>query len=186
MNKKDTLLLNRRRVLYAALLGGGGAALSACTPTEDSSEADIWAGFDERITERSLAEAEKLFGLQFSEAERQLILDEPVEEGEDGFFANQIKNLNSMRSLEMPNSFAPAMTFDPRLPGVAYPEQANAVALYPEEIAALPDNAEDIAFASVKQQARWMTTGQITSRELTDIYLERIEQLAVTRHGVLN
>ena len=162
--------------MYAALMGGGGAALSACTPTEDSSEADIWAGFDERITERSLAEAEKLFGLQFSAAERQLILDEPVEEGEDGFFANQIKNLHSMRSLEMPNSFAPAMTFDPRLPGVAYPEQANAVALYPEEIAALPDNAEDIAFASVKQQARWMTTGQITSRELTDIYLERIEQ----------
>ncbi len=81
-----------------------------------------------------------------------------------------------MRNQEMPNSFAPAMTFDPRLPGVTYPDQANSIALYPEEIAALPDNAGDIAFASVKQQARWMTTGQITSRELTDIYLERIDQ----------
>jgi Asp-tRNA(Asn)/Glu-tRNA(Gln) amidotransferase A subunit family amidase len=38
----------------------------------------------------------------------------------------------------------------------------------------MPDDAEAIAFASVKQQARWMTTGQISSRELTDIYLERI------------
>ena len=179
MNKKESLLVNRRRVLYAALVGGGGAALSACVPAEDSSEDDIWAGFDERITERSLAEAEKLFGLQFSEAERRLILGGPVEEGEegeDGFFAKQIENLNSMRSQEMPNSFAPAMTFDPRLPGVSYPDQANSIALYPEEIAALPDNASDIAFASVKQQARWMTTGQITSRELTDIYLERIDQ----------
>ena len=176
MNHNDTLLLNRRRVLYAALVGGGGAAISACTPTEDSSSGDIWAGFDERITERTLAEAEKLFGLQFSETERRLILGGPVEEAEDGFFANQIKNLKSMRSLEMPNSFAPAMTFDPRLPGVSYPAQANSVSLYPEEIAALPDNAEDIAFASVKQQARWMTTGQLTSRELTDIYLDRIGQ----------
>ena len=176
MNDKDALLLNRRRVLYAALLGGGGAALSACAPPEDSSDADIWAGFDERITERSLAEAEKLFGLQFSAAERQLILSDPAEEGEDGFFAKQIKNLKSMRSQEMPNSFAPAMTFDPRLPGVAYPDQANSIALYPEEIAAIPDNAGDIAFASIKQQSRWLTTGQITSRELTDIYLGRIEQ----------
>ncbi len=182
MNKKESLLLNRRRVLVAALMGGGGAALSACVPAEDSSEDDIWAGFDERITERSLAEAEKLFGLQFSEAERRLILGGPVEEvdegeeGEEGFFARQIENLNSMRSQEMPNSFAPAMTFDPRLPGVTYPDQANSITLYPEEIAALPDDASDIAFASVKQQARWMTTGQITSRELTDIYLERIER----------
>ncbi len=182
MNKKESLLLNRRRVLVAALMGGGGAALSACVPAEDSSEDDIWAGFDERITERSLAEAEKLFGLQFSEAERRQILGGPVEEdeegeeGEEGFFARQIENLKSMRSQEMPNSFAPAMTFDPRLPGVSYPDQANSIALYPEEIAALPDNASDIAFASVKQQARWMTTGQITSRELTDIYLERIDK----------
>ena len=83
MNEKDTLLLNRRRVLFAALMGGGGAALSACTPREDSAEDDIWAGFDDRITERSLAEAEKLFGLQFTEEERRQILGGPVEEAED-------------------------------------------------------------------------------------------------------
>ena len=176
MIDKDTLLLNRRRVLYAALLGGSGTALSACVPSEESAETDIWAGFDDRITERSLAEAEKLFGLQFSNEERRLMLGGPVEEDEEGFFAQQIKNLHSMRSQEMPNSFAPALTFDPRIPGVTYADQADSIALYPEEIASMPDNAEDIAFASVKQQARWMTTGQITSRELTDIYLGRIEQ----------
>lgn len=174
MNEKDALLLNRRRVLYAALLGGGSAALAACAPEADSPDDDIWAGFDERITERSLAEAEKLFGIRFNEAERRLILGGPVETGEDGFFAQQIANLQSMRSQNMPNSFAPATTFDPRLPGVGYPPQENFIALYPEEIAAIPGSAEDIAFASVKQQARWLTTGQISSRELTDLYLERI------------
>lgn len=171
------MLLNRRRVLYAALMGGGGAALSACAPADEAaSETDIWAGFDDRITERSLAEAEKLFGLNFTTEERRLILGGPVEEDEDGVFATQVRNLESMRSYQIPNSYKPAMTFDPRLPGVAYPEQANSVTLFPEEIASLPDNAEDIAFASVKQQARWMTTGQITSRELTEIYLSRIEK----------
>jgi len=177
MSKKESLLLNRRRVLYAALMGGGGAALSACAPAEDpASETDIWGGFDDRITERTLAEAEKLFALQFTEEERRLILGGPVEEGEDGVFATQVKNLESMRRHQMPNSFAPALTFNPRLPGVAYPDQENSVTLFPEEISSLPDSAEDIAFASVKQQARWMTTGQLTSRELTDIYLGRIEK----------
>ena len=181
MNNEDTLLLNRRRILYAALMGGSGAALAACTPGGDSPDADlssgdIWAGFDERITERTLAEAEKLFGLQFSEAERQQILGGPIEEAADGFFAEQVKSLHKRRDQNMPNSLAPAMKFDPRLPGVSYPNQANSVALFAEEIAPIPTDAESIAFASVKQQARWMTTGQISSRELTEIYLARIEQ----------
>ena len=181
MNNEDTLLLNRRRILYAALMGGSGAALAACTPGGDSPETDlaggdIWTGFDERITERTLAEAEKLFGLQFSEAERQQILGGPIEEAADGFFAEQVKSLNNRRDQNMPNSLAPAMKFDPRLPGVSYPNQANSVALFAEEIAPIPTDAESIAFASVKQQARWMTTGQISSRELTEIYLGRIEQ----------
>jgi len=157
MNNEDTLLLNRRRILYAALMGGSGAALAACTPGGDSPDADlpggdIWAGFDERITERTLAEAEKLFGLQFSEAERQQILGGPIEEAADGFFAEQVKSLNNRRDQNMPNSLAPAMKFDPRLPGVSYPNQANSVALFAEEIAPIPTDAESIAFASVKQQ----------------------------------
>jgi len=181
MSSEDTVLLNRRRILYAALMGTSGAALAACTPGSDTGNTDqtggdIWSGFDARITERTLAEAEKLFGLQFSTTERQQILGGPVEEDADGFFAEQIKSLRKRRSQELPNTLAPALKFDPRLPGVSYPEQANSVSLFAEEIMPLPADTESIAFASVKQQARWMTTGQISSRELTDIYLARIEQ----------
>lgn len=183
MNNNDPVLLNRRRILAAALAGGGTAALSACTSGGETDVADagyLWAGYDERITERTLAEAEKLFGLQFTEAERRQILGGAVEESEDGFFAQQIKSLADRRSQDMPITLQPATSFDPRLPGVSYPEQPNSLVLFPEEIAAIPADAQSIAFASVKQQARWMTTGQISSRELTDIYLERIE-----RHGPL-
>lgn len=179
MDKEKAQLLNRRRVLVAALAGGGSAALASCSPEaakESGDSADLWAGYDERITERTLAEAEKLFGLQFSESERQLILGGPVEEADDGFFAEQIASLNKRRAQDIPNSMAPSTTFDPRLPGVNYTNQENSVALFPEEIGDLPEDPESIAFASVKQQSRWMTTGQITSRELTDIYLARIEK----------
>ncbi len=176
MNEDDKVTVDRRRILLAAIMGGGAAAMAACSRTEQAPADDTWAGFDQRITERTLAEAEKLFGLEFTESERRQILGGAVEEAEDGFFAQQIANLQTRRSHDIPNSLAPATRFDPRLPGIDYGEQTNALTLVPEEIGPLPDDAESIAFASVKQQARWMTTGQITSRELTEIYLERIER----------
>ena len=178
MNNDEQTLLNRRKVLAAALLGGGSMTLAACGSPDDANDPvtdGIWAGFDEKITERTLAEAEKLFGLAFSEAERRQILGGAIEEGDDGFFAQQIASLEKRRQQDIPITLQPACHFDPRLPGVAYPDQADSLALFPEEIAAIPDDAESIAFASVKQQARWMTTGQISSRELTEIYLSRIE-----------
>ena len=182
MNKSDSIVVNRRRVLAAALAGGGTVALSACSSGDESRGAttDLWAGYDDRITERTLAEAEKLFGLQFSETERRQILGGQVEESDEGFFAQQIESLNKRRSEDIPISLQPATSFDPRLPGISYADQPNAITLFPEEIAPIPGDVESIAFASVKQQARWMTTGQISSRELTDIYLDRIE-----RHGSL-
>ncbi len=174
MDKEKPSTVDRRRLLIAALMGGGGVAMSACSPGGD--QVDIWAGYDERITERTLAEAEKLFGLEFSESERQQILGGRAEEAEDGFFAEQVSSLKKRREQDIPNTLAPATSFDPRLPGITYRAQEDSLTLFPEAIAPIPGDAESIAFASVKQQARWMTTGQISSRELTEIYLERIER----------
>lgn len=181
MNQDDPLLVQRRRFLMAAMLSGGAATLAACGGEEAAEAgADFWAGFDDRITERTLAEAEKLFGIQFSEAERRQILGGAVEEADDGFFKTQIETIRSRREHDIPVSLAPATKFDPRLPGVSYPAQASSITLFPEAIDAIPDDPEAIAFASVKQQARWLTTNQITSRELTEIYLERIGRYADT------
>lgn len=172
MSDDDRTLINRRRLLHAAVLGASATALGSCA--REDGAGDPWAGFDARITERTLAEAEKLFGIEFTQAERRQILGGPIETDEEGYFAEQVETLASRRSYEIPNSVAPATHFDPRLHGMDYGTQPNALTLYPEEIAPLPGDPEAIAFASVKEQARWMTTGQITSRELTDIYLERI------------
>jgi len=180
MRSEDKLLLDRRRILLTALMTGGGAALASCgggDPADEArSEDDLWVGFDDRITERTLAEAEKLFGLTFTTEERQQILGASISGNGGAFFAEQLESLQRRRQQDIPMSLAPATTFDPRLPGVSYAAQENSVALYPEQISAAPVDEQLTAFASVKQQARWLTTGQITSRELTEIYLERIEQ----------
>jgi Asp-tRNA(Asn)/Glu-tRNA(Gln) amidotransferase A subunit family amidase len=134
----------------------------------------IWAGFDERITERTLAEAEKLLGLRFTEAERRLMLGGEAVEAEHAPFSSRVADIGRWREIDKPNGLAPATIFDPRLPGVEYAAQADSVTLYADALTDRPASAEDLAFASLKQLAYWMDQGQLTSVELTELYLERI------------
>jgi Asp-tRNA(Asn)/Glu-tRNA(Gln) amidotransferase A subunit family amidase len=115
------------------------------------------------ITAASLAAAETLFGIAYTEAERELML---------GNLGPQIELALRRRALDLPVSLGPAHRFDPRLPGYGLPKQAP-FAYTPAETA-LPDSDEEIAFAPVARQAGWIKSGQLTSTRLTGIYLERI------------
>jgi len=181
MRHDDIRKLSRRRLLWGTLLGAGSGVMSRRTIGETTAPAptsDIWAGFDGRITERTLAEAEKLLGVQFTEAERRLMLGGNLEAAEEGFFRKQLRSLERRRNQEMSNDQSPALRFDPRLPGVIYPNQADAVTLCSEDIGPLPRDPVEIAYAPVKHQARWLARGEISSRELTEIYLDRIRSHA--------
>lgn len=173
MNQNHTTLIQRRQLLAGLVATAGSAAVAGCTPRAEPGD-PIWAGFDERITERTLAEAEKLLGLQFTEAERRLMLGGQAVEAEDGYFTQRIARNRQRRAIEKPNGLAPALVFDPRLPGVEYAAQPDSVTLFREPVADRPALAEDVVFASLKQLAHWMDKGQLTSTELTSLYLDRI------------
>jgi Asp-tRNA(Asn)/Glu-tRNA(Gln) amidotransferase A subunit family amidase len=173
MSHNDTTLIERRNLLVGLLATAGSAAVAGCTPRAAPVD-PIWAGFDERITERTLAEAEKLLGLRFTEAERRLMLGGQAVEAEQGPFSSRVADIARWRQIDKPNGLAPATVFDPRLPGVEYAAQEDSVRLYADAVADRPSSAEDLAFASLKQLADWMDRGQLTSVELTELYLERI------------
>jgi Asp-tRNA(Asn)/Glu-tRNA(Gln) amidotransferase A subunit family amidase len=173
MSQDDRTLLQRRQLLAGMMAAAGGATVAGCSPRAEPGN-PIWAGFDERITERTLAEAEKLLGLQFTEAERRLMLGGQAVEGEEGFFSQRSAQTRRWRSIDKENGLAPSTVFDPRLPGVEYAEQADSVTLFAQPVAELPASKEDLAFASLKQLAHWMESGQLTSTELTGFYLDRI------------
>jgi Asp-tRNA(Asn)/Glu-tRNA(Gln) amidotransferase A subunit family amidase len=173
MTESEKPSISRRRVLLASLAASGGAAVAGCAP-RGPEEDRLWAGFDEHITERTLAEAEKLFGLSFTPAERQLMLQGGLTDGDQNQFEEQVDSLAKWRAIDKPNGLSPATVFDPRLPGTAYPPQENEVTLFHEPQPDLPADHESIAYAPVKQQAYWLTSGQISSLEVTEIYLERI------------
>lgn len=121
----------------------------------------------EVITEADIEGAEHLLGLAYTVRERAQMLDN-LEGQRDLAIAR--------RALVLENSTPTATRFDPRLPGFAMPHGADALSLS-DMTAALPDAAEDIAFAPVTHLSHWLRAGKITSRALTDIYLDRIAVL---------
>jgi Asp-tRNA(Asn)/Glu-tRNA(Gln) amidotransferase A subunit family amidase len=161
---------SRRGLLRGAAFTGvaaGAGALTACSETPGGKTVDIADNIGSDITMRSIAEAEKLQGISYTAAERAMMLED---------LEGELEGLAKLRAIETPNALAPALTFEPRLPGRSYGSQKSELRNLATYAAALPDNAADIAFASVGQLGAWLRKGGLTSARLTEIYLSRIAQ----------
>ena len=122
------------------------------------------------ITLEVIEAAERLVGVTYTRAERELMLDSL-----DG----QIEGARARRAaLTLENHVPTASRFDPRLPGFRPPPPQAPLRTSAAEPGPLPDSDEDIAFAPVTSLSRWIARGDLTSRRLTEIYLHRIEALA--------
>lgn len=120
------------------------------------------------ITRETIIEAEKIIGVPFSDAER----DRMVET-----IGAQIEEAKALHELAIKNDGpAPALTFDPRVPGTRMPDALWRPSNTPPP--PLPASDTDIAFAPVTRLAGWIKSGQLTSRRLTEIYLRRIDRLS--------
>ena len=80
------------------------------------------------------------------------------------------------RKLALEPTLAPALQWNPMLPGMPAPPQRDHFVPTPAAAGKLPEKEEDIAFAPVTRLAYWLRTRQITSERLTGIYLARLER----------
>ena len=121
------------------------------------------------ITLETIAAAERLMGIGYSRAERELMLDN---------LEGQIAAAQARRKLVFGNDLPMATRFDPRL--TDFPPLPAQEVLRPSESdpGPLPANDDDIAFAPAAHLSQWIRRGVLSSRRLTDIYLARVEQLA--------
>lgn len=117
-----------------------------------------------KITTDTIAAAEILMGVSYTPQERAQMV---------GNLEGQILQALQRRAVTLANEVPMASRFDPRLPGFAMPHGGDALVLSAVSDP-LPDSDEDIAFAPLTQLSHWIGTGQITSRRLTKIYLDRI------------
>jgi len=148
-------MVDRRHVLFLGAAGGLAPLLAgqAASPS---------------VTRDTIAACERFAGTAFSPSERTQMLA-AVDE--------QLDRLRQLRNIQLPNDLAPAEIFDPRLPGWKR-RQTLAPPARPLTAPRMPRDAESIAFAPAWQQQAWLSAGTIRSRDLVDIYLERIAQLA--------
>ena len=111
-----------------------------------------------------LEAAERLMGIAYTERERQQMA---------GNLEGQIASARQIRALGHENSVPMASRFDPRLAGFGMPADRG-VRFGAPSAAPLPTEETDIAFAPVTMLAGWIRSGKLTSRQLTQIYLDRI------------
>lgn len=155
-------MADRRRFIKE--VGLGAAAVAGPPAARDDRAAQ-----DEAVTARTIAEAEKLHGLAFTPAERDRLVPS---------IPGQVASVKAIRAIPKALELQPAIVFEPRIPGVTYPPQINRLQLSSYDPGSLPSSDADIAYASVRAQAHWIRGGRLTSRRLTDIYLDRIQRLA--------
>ena len=156
-------------------LGGGGLPAALWTASRNvPARADRQAQQQApgKITKDMLAAAETVIGLEFTDAERDLMLA-GLNSALDGYA--------TLRKVVLPNSVYPALRFDPlafqperSTPPAAKPIKRKAAAPAPRVIR--PKTPEELAFLTVAELGVLIQTRQVTSEELTELALERLKR----------
>ena len=126
------------------------------------------------VSAATFAEAEKLVRYEMTAAERTQAAGSWARA-----MAGTMERRTGPRKVRIEDSVAPASLFDPMIPGVVQDVRPQSDRFVRSTGAAppLPKNDEDIAYATLAQQSRWIESKALTSTRLTGIYLDRIARL---------
>ena len=121
-----------------------------------------------QISETDLEGAARVMGVSFTPSEIALILDT---------IEAQIDQARVRRATPFPNDLPMASRFDPRPTGWAGRAQIDRQVFTVAHPGPVPESEEDVAFAPLPHLSAWIRAGQLSSRRLTEIYLDRIAAL---------
>jgi len=124
----------------------------------------------------SIRQAEKLSGLQFGSADRKLMMED---------LSGNLEKYEGIRNLKIPNSVQPSIQFNPVPIGVQFDRIRRTIRWSPIDEVSRPDNLEELAFSSVAELAELILTRQVSSTELTKMYLERLKEHGPTLQCVV-
>ena len=156
-------MINRRSLLSAV------TALSIGSPVfHRAVVAAAQQDSDGRLTKESLAEAQWVSGLELSDEEQAAVLRA---------VNTNNQRLAPMRELAISELQSPPFHFTPLTkvrPTEGVPDRS--IHLTESSAPELPKSDQDIAFLSVSELAPLLKSGQLTSRKLTTIYLDRLKK----------
>lgn len=126
-----------------------------------------WVQERRRVTKETVVVAETLHGLEFTQAERELMLESLNE---------RLALYEQLRSVRVPNEVPPAVQFDPVLPGTELRAVRRPFRLSRPPRVPAPSSVEEAAFLPVTQLAELVRTRWVSSLDLTRMYLERLRR----------
>jgi hypothetical protein len=134
----------------------------------------------EKITVEMVAAAAKLAGLTFPQEVLQNIANRLA-----GARGSLPANYQNIRALNIPNSLQPAFIFNPIPAGMKLPTQRLPLKKSPIPKMTLPKSEEELAFLPVTHLSRLIESRQVTSTQLTKLYLERLKKYDPILHCVV-
>ncbi len=155
--------LNRRRqfLQYFASMGLSSSLLPGI----------LWAKLHEqkaqKVTREMLRDAEEISGLHFTDAQREMML-EGVNQNRDMY--------KELRQVHLDVSVPPAYRFSPILPGMRFDTVRRPFRM--SEIGTLkkPSGLESLSFWPVTHLSVLLRSRQLSSQELTELYLDRLKR----------
>jgi Asp-tRNA(Asn)/Glu-tRNA(Gln) amidotransferase A subunit family amidase len=120
-----------------------------------------------KVTTKDIRSAEKIAGLRLSGKERRLMLRN---------LRRTIRSYEQMRGVMLENHVPPSIQFNPLLPDTIIDKESIPFSYSVDPEIQIPENLEDLAFYPVTDLAQLIRSRQITSVELTNLYLDRLKK----------
>jgi Asp-tRNA(Asn)/Glu-tRNA(Gln) amidotransferase A subunit family amidase len=121
----------------------------------------------ERITTKDIAAAEKIIGLKFTSKERRMMLDS---------LKRNRSRFEELRKVSLQNQVPPSLYFKPFVPGMMLEKKKEPSSTFKASPVQMPLNFEDLAFYPVTALAYLIKSRQVTSIQLTELYLSRLKK----------
>jgi Asp-tRNA(Asn)/Glu-tRNA(Gln) amidotransferase A subunit family amidase len=122
-----------------------------------------------KITKEMIEKAAAIADVTIADEYKEMMLED---------LNDHAKGYEEIYKLKIPNSVAPALVFDPVLPGMKFETERKPTRMSksPSAAASAPTNLEDLAFASVRELAELVRTKKVSSVALTEMYLGRLRK----------
>jgi len=122
---------------------------------------------ENKISVEQIASAEALLGLEFTAEERQQMLEA---------INGRVAQYDLIRNTPLDNNVPMSLRFDVNVSDPNPPDVPRTYNISQQPKVTRPENLEDVAFYTVVQLAELIRTRQVTSVELTEMYLDRLKR----------
>jgi len=170
MKNNETAQVRRRA--FIAFCSGAGVG-STLFPGA------LWAQIDSgqaEVTIEMIDHAAKLAGLAFSAEDRERML-----EG----VRNNLRGFEALHALDIDQNVPPPLYFNPAVPGQVFDDVKRPIRTGAREKVSRPADLEEVAFWPVTALSGLIESRQVTSVELTEMYIDRIRRFDPLIHSVI-